>query len=174
MPVSQASLLSSTSAGQSRPSVYSDQELQKIDETASILGCSVDDLLALGTRGHQRPAPTDSQPPPKRLRLSTNLAYMSNREKSPPPGFLSQELTERTPRDGDRENSFSLGIDGSRLAECFASFPVCPPFSSCEPQGMRYLPFFAGFVRRAKLRPRIHARHIYNNLRLWIEAASIR
>ncbi|ORY65861.1 uncharacterized protein BCR38DRAFT_483535 [Pseudomassariella vexata] len=58
---------------------------------------------------------------------------MSTQEKSSPPGSSSQERLRH-----DQDSGFSLGIDSSRLASCFANFSFCPPCSSCDTQPRGY------------------------------------
>ncbi|KAK8114483.1 hypothetical protein PG999_006552 [Apiospora kogelbergensis] len=48
-----------------------------------------------------------------------------------------------------RRDGFSLGISGSRLASYFAGISVCPPCSTCEPEGMPF-PVLSWLVPEAK------------------------
>ena len=70
---------------------------------------------------------------PMSASYSEDPASLEGHEKSPlagPPGRAANDA--RKPFEGFAEG-FSSGWTGSRLAECLASFSMCPPCSKYEP-----------------------------------------
>jgi hypothetical protein len=126
---------SSASAVYSPMLLFTEHEIQILGHAASILNCPVSQLLDLDSNPRrQLAAPPIAYPAPKRLRLDTNTTPpMSTPEKPSPSGLPRQGRHDGIPREAAQHNGFSLGVTGSKLASCFASF--CPPCSTCEPQG---------------------------------------
>ncbi|KAI1428219.1 hypothetical protein F5Y12DRAFT_782666 [Xylaria sp. FL1777] len=113
-------------------------QIHILNQAAAILNCPVSELYNLG---HRRPGPSPLYAPlssysipSKRQRVSTDLTVMPPREKSP---AVDQDIS--GPH-GESLNGFALGVGSSRLAQCFASFSVCSPCITCEPQGYAGIP----------------------------------
>lgn len=107
---------------------YGEADLHILYQAASIIGCDVSEITALDSQRRQL---LDRQPA-KRLRVDTDMsptAAEKSRSGFPPPGRQN-----RSPREGDDDVAFSLGIGRSRMASCLASF--CSPCTTCEPPGL--------------------------------------
>ncbi|KAI0432118.1 hypothetical protein F5Y09DRAFT_164579 [Xylaria sp. FL1042] len=130
-----------TSATVIPPEDLSLDDINILVRAAHILNCPVSQLYSLDNRraglSHPYAPPLLSSysiPPPKRQRLSTDLTAMPPREKTlavdqDDPGHQDEPL-----------NGFALGVGPSRLAQCFASFSVCSPCMTYEPQGYAGIP----------------------------------
>ncbi|KAK7941111.1 uncharacterized protein PG986_013498 [Apiospora aurea] len=130
------------STAQSPLASLSHQDLQILGQAALILQCPVSQLLDLD----RNPArfTTSSSPPPypeqKRLRLSTDLQPMPAHEIPSSSSETSHHQPSVNPPGSARRDGFSLGISGSRLAHYFAGISVCPPCSTCKPEGYSGIP----------------------------------
>ncbi|KAI0120288.1 hypothetical protein F4776DRAFT_655877 [Hypoxylon sp. NC0597] len=137
----------SASALSSRPEDLSAQDLQILQRAASILNCSFDQLLVLNNRSShplQYPLSSISSIPypvaTKRPRLSTDMNSASSHEKPSPPAPSVQDSSERPRAPEVSNNGFPMNLGGSRLAQYFSNFSVCPPCTTCEPQGYGPIP----------------------------------
>ncbi|KAI1279149.1 hypothetical protein F5Y07DRAFT_387680 [Xylaria sp. FL0933] len=122
------------------PEDLSLDDINILARAAHILNCPVSQIYSLDNRraglSHSY-APAFSSysiPPPKRQRLSIDLTAMPPREKTP---AADQDVSGHH---GEPLNGFALGVGPSRLAQCLASFSVCSPCMTCEPQGYAGIP----------------------------------
>ncbi|KAI1083305.1 hypothetical protein F5B20DRAFT_456083 [Whalleya microplaca] len=134
------SLSASAATGGSSESL-SYQDLHIIRQAASILNCPVSQLLVLHKSSHLRQYPDVSNPvPTKRPRFNTDMTSHSSQEKPSPPRSSVHDNSERRRSQAASDHGFSLGIESSRLGHYFANFSMCPPCTTCEPQGLLILP----------------------------------
>ncbi|KAK6948664.1 hypothetical protein Daesc_010434 [Daldinia eschscholtzii] len=104
----------SLSALSSRPEDFSAQDLQILQQAASILNCPVPQLLGLYNRTpHPQQYPLSIPYPvsTKRPRLSVDMTSASPYEKSPPPLPSAQDGSERHSNPDLSNSGFSIGID---------------------------------------------------------------
>ncbi|KAI1101102.1 hypothetical protein F4804DRAFT_23030 [Jackrogersella minutella] len=133
---------SSASALSSHPEDFSVEDLHILQQAASILNCSVAQLLGLNNRSSHPPqyplSSISSIPysvPTKRVRLSADMASASSQEKSSPPTPSVQDGPEHSHGPEVSSSGFlPASIDRSRLAQYFSNFSVCSPCTTCEPQ----------------------------------------
>ncbi|KAI1312430.1 hypothetical protein F5Y03DRAFT_381704 [Xylaria venustula] len=128
-----------TSATVIPPEDLSLDDINILARAAAILNCPVSQLYSLDNRraglSHLYPPFLSYDTPSKRQRLSTDLTAMPPpREKSP---AVDQDVAGHP---GEPLSGFALGVGPSRLAQCFASFSVCSPCMTCEPQGYASVP----------------------------------
>ncbi|KAI2619405.1 hypothetical protein GGS26DRAFT_584656 [Hypomontagnella submonticulosa] len=128
----------SSSAPSSRLGDYSVQDLQILNQAATILNCPVSQLLGLNNRSpHPQQYPFSSVPYPvstKRPRLSADMGQVPSQEKTSPPTPSGQDGPEHFRSPEAPNNGFPLSVDRSRLAQYISNFSVCPPCTTCEPQ----------------------------------------
>ncbi|KAI0540779.1 hypothetical protein GGR58DRAFT_511497 [Xylaria digitata] len=119
------------------PEGLSLSEIDILYRAAAILNCSVSQIYNLDSRRSGPPniyVPIPSYSiPSKRPRLSTDLTAMPPHEKSPVDHDGSSHPAESL-------NSFTMGMAPSRLTQCLASFSMCSPCMTCEPQGYTSIP----------------------------------
>lgn len=110
-----------------------DNQRYILDQAATALNVPLPLLLESSRRHH---------PPFKRPRLNSDLPMSSSFSGSP----VAQDVQEKSPLSGhpgqpgnDPRRAFPVlggtipsGWTGSRVANCFASFAMCPPCSPCE------------------------------------------
>ncbi|KAK7907869.1 hypothetical protein PG985_015172 [Apiospora marii] len=133
----------SASTAQSPRASLSHQDLQILGQAAHILQCPVSQLLDLDTRNPSRfttSSSSPSYPEQKRLRLSTDLQPIPAQEMPSSSSETSHHRPPVNPPGSARRDGFSLGVSGSRLAHYFAGISVCPPCSTCEPEGYSGIP----------------------------------
>ncbi|KAI1409767.1 hypothetical protein F5Y13DRAFT_87992 [Hypoxylon sp. FL1857] len=131
----------SVSAPSSHPEDLSAQDLHILQQAASILNCPINQLLGLNNRGsHPLQYPLSSVSSisypvsTKRPRLSTDMTSASSQEKSSPPTPSVQDSSERPRAPEVSSSGFPMNLGGTRLAQYFSNFSVCPPCTTCEPQ----------------------------------------
>lgn len=138
------------STSQSPLASLSHQDLQILDQAARILQCPLSQLLGLDKNPSRlTTSSSPTYPESKRLRLSTDLQPMPAHEIPSSSSETSHHRPSVNPPGSARRDGFSLGISGSRLASYFAGISVCPPCSTCEPEGMPF-PVLSWLVPEAK------------------------
>ncbi|KAK3905192.1 hypothetical protein C8A05DRAFT_41853 [Staphylotrichum tortipilum] len=111
-----------------------------LEQAALLLNQPLDALLDLSNLQPPEPPP-EQQHFHKRLRLNTDVPMPTTysdfpahdgQEKTPLGGPLDAGVNAggRKPYGSFSERSLSSGWTGARLADCFASFSMCPPFES--------------------------------------------
>ncbi|KAK8049734.1 hypothetical protein PG994_011464 [Apiospora phragmitis] len=129
----------SASTAQSPQASLSQQDLQILGQAALILQCPVTLLLDLNRNPPRfTTSSSPTYPEQKRLRLSSDLQPMPAHETPSSPSETSHHRPPVNPPGSARHDGFSLGVSGSRLAHYFAGISVCPPCSTCEPEGMPF------------------------------------
>ncbi|KAI8623895.1 hypothetical protein F5Y19DRAFT_468238 [Xylariaceae sp. FL1651] len=138
VPVAHDPSLSTPSTSVTPSDALSPEEINILEQAAAILNCPVAQLYSLDNRRshshHLHASFSSYNISTKRPRLSTDFPPMPSHEKPPP---IDQDASGQY---GGPLHGFALGMDGSRLVQCLASFSVCSPCMTCQPQGYASIP----------------------------------
>ncbi|KAI1329626.1 hypothetical protein F5Y16DRAFT_91178 [Xylariaceae sp. FL0255] len=132
-------ITTSTSAGLSLLDVFSQDEINILHQAATVLNCSLPQLYSLDNRHHSTHHLQYTTSPSyniscKRPRLIIDGSTMPSRGRSP-----SLDQGPYDPQTGPL-TGFTAGQEPSRLTQCLASFTVCSPCITCDPQGYASIP----------------------------------